>query len=239
MSTKKKNIAEDIERGGDILTAPETPAFDAIAAAIAERNAGRRVLHVNGQPVPQHLEHLIGYDVTDEGIAEKNAGRAESSGVRVTGDAWDKALARGADPSTPMEIWEDENPLAAAVTRATGGQPNGFAHKLLSDRVIQRKGMRKYEIAKDPVTHEPIRVANMVLGRMPETLKDKRNRYYQRESERLLDSVEQNYATDQDKSIRAAGSEGVSVLRSGEGLRDHRDPDRVIESTGVRFTRGL
>lgn len=210
---------------------------DILAPPAGETAAAERVLHVNGKPVPEEFAHAIPYAMTDEGIAERNANRDEPSGVSVVRDAWDNALARGADLDTPHEVWEAENPLQHAIDRATGGKDDGYSYKLLSERICDRKGMRRFEPAMDAKTGKPIRVANMFLGRMPVELKEKRNEHYRRIGDEMLRRVEEAYRTDQEKAIRSSGSRDVSVLHSGDQLRDHREPERGA-SIGVRATRG-
>ena len=81
----------------------EAPVDGVSPAKIAETaEPPARTLHVNGKAIPQHVVHLVAYEATDEGLAEKNAKRLDSqgrphSGVQVlVNEGFDQKIMRRA-----------------------------------------------------------------------------------------------------------------------------------------------
>src|SRR5437588_12426135 len=114
--------------------------------AIAEADAidAPVVLTVNGKPIPAEFAHAITYSMTDQGQAEAraiDATRPKPSGARVTGDAWDKTLARKAD----SEVWDSFDPLRDAVDQV---REPGMAYRFLSDLNHKRRGRRGSDTAR-------------------------------------------------------------------------------------------
>lgn len=221
-STKKKTSAPRIdavqgEQGGYL-----TRTIDGVET----------VLTIEGQPVPVGMAHLIPYGRTDQGIAESNEGK-DVVYTRVVRDEWDQTIAKRSDPSVP--VWDSPDPMADAVKRY--GRP-GMAHKFLSPRHIDKKGFRHFEIVKDGDGRE-VKVGNMLLGEMPEEMRDARNRHYREVGNAEVRQAEDAYRADQERTLRDAGigRDMASVLHSGEHVQDVEHPNRTA-SIGVRVQRG-
>jgi hypothetical protein len=216
---KLVKVAE--ENDGDVLTPQESN--------------GERALTVNGKPIPLEFAHLIAFEATDQGIAEREAaleGKPRAC-VQFISDEWDKTLQqREAATST----WDSPDPMRDAIESV---REPGMAYKFLSPRVTAKKGLRRYEVVHK--NGEPVKVGEMVLGAMPEDLRRKRNAHYQAIGNDDLRQVEQQYQADLHKAVRDGGlSQGEAlqaILRSGDELHDHRNPDRGAQ-IGVRITRG-
>jgi hypothetical protein len=203
-----------------------------------------RVLHVNGKPVPEAFAHAIAYDMTDEGIAEKNETRVPPSGITMGADPWDKNMKQRADLADTIatsadgdgngyQVWDSVDPALAAV--AEHGKP-GMAHRLLSSAVCAKKGMRGWTPVIAP-NGDPVRVGNMTLGQMPEARRQQRNAHYAALNREQLDQVSANIQETQEKLIRAAGSEDVRALRPGERVNDSTGPSGGV-TIGVTHSRG-
>lgn len=206
----------------------------AAIAATAERT-------VNGIPVsslPAHVAMLITYEMTDQGLAERNDQRVDSqgrphSGVQVTmNEGFDQAIAQRADATEP---WECADPLKEAADKY---RKPGYRYRGLSPLLCQKRTTRGWQVVVDPKTGDPVKVGNLMLGEMPEARAEKRNKHYRDEgTARLAEAVDQMHV-DQEKLARAGKSRGIDVLRSGDVVTDHDDPDRHV-SIGVHQTRGL
>jgi hypothetical protein len=202
--------------------------------ALAERT-------VNGIPLSQlgYAGTQIPYGLTDQGIAEKNARSVDSqgrphSGIKVTrNEGFDQAIARR---SAAKEPWECTNPLAEAAERYS--EP-GMRYRGLSQRVCDKKTLRGWEVVKDE-KGDPVKVGDMILGKMPIERAERRNEHYRKEGEANLSAARERLKVDQERLSRDAQSKGFTAgpLRDGDVLTDYDDPDRRI-SIGVRSQRGL
>lgn len=217
---KKKSEASSQKPAGDVMSAPES---------------NERVLTVNGSPIPLHLEHLIPYEKTDQGRAEleaRNAGKPKAR-VQVIADEWDKMIAKRENATA---VWDSPDPMKDAVDSV---REPGMSYKFLSPRHIQKKGLRKFEIVTQ--NGEPVRVGDMVLGKMPEAVKERRNAHYQAIGNDDLAAVEAQYRADLERAVRDGGlsrdQAQDSLLRSGDELHDHRNPERGAK-VGFRISRG-
>lgn len=191
------------------------------------------VLTVNGKPIPDDFAHLIPYEATDQGIAERNArpNRRDGKRVEVTAGPWEKGLAKMED-----QAFGDSDRFKEAVSRLEADPSQaGFTFRMLSDRICSRRGMRGWE----PVIEngEPVKVGAMFVGRMPKRLARERNAKYQAEGNDALREVAANYEQEQERVIRDGKAVGLEVLRPGEILEDQRDPDRQA-LTGLHAVRG-
>jgi antitoxin (DNA-binding transcriptional repressor) of toxin-antitoxin stability system len=195
-------------------------------------NGVETVLTVDGAPVPIQMAHLVPYAATDQGRAEDNEGKEEVR-ARVMTSEWDNMIAKRGDPDIP--IWASPDPMKEAVEKH--GRP-GMAHKFLSPRHIDKRGLRHYEIVRDG-NGNPIKVGNMLLGEMPVEMREARNRHYQQQANDELAEAEANYRTDSERALRDEGisRDEASILRSGDSVRSHDDPDRSA-TIGFRSRRG-
>ena len=185
---------------------------------------------VNGKPIPTHFAHAIPFAYTDQGLAEK-AAKADptSHHVRVTADAFDKAIEARADAVEPWEMPDPMKELTDAYVE------QGMRPKFLSPRVCETRGMRGFEVVKKP-NGDPVKLANMVLGVMPEEKARQRNEHYRRQGEDQLREATEKTTEEQERLISAANAAGVSLLPAGEMIRDHES--RRVATTGLRSVRG-
>jgi hypothetical protein len=191
---------------------------------------GLRGLHIGGRPVeevvPVDKVHLFSYWHTDEGIAERNAGKAESA-ARVTEGQFDKTVRQRA------EVWSAPDVL---VETAQPFIEKGFCGRFLSERVIQRSGKRGWEV----VTHngEPVRLGNLILGRMPKEEADRRNEYFRAQGEIEAKHRAEEFQEQAERLNREAkGAMSISVPGPGTVLNDARNPGRRV-TVGVTSHRG-
>ena len=223
-----KKDRPEIAGPGDMMQAPDV---DARIGGVRTEDAPLDwdKLTLNGQPIPAALRHQLPYKYTDQGAAEANAGKTPPSGVSVLRDSWDAML----DARGNLEPWETTDPLVEGLNRV---KEPGFAYKYLSPTVIDKKGMRRYEPALDKEGQQ-VKVGKMILGRMPEELRDRRNAHYQKIGNDELANVELQFRTDQVRALRNAGLSENDVLRPDETLSDYDNPERTA-TVGVRSRRG-
>lgn len=194
---------------------------------------------VNGRPIPAHLVNLIAYEMTDQGLAEKNAKRVDSagrphSGIRITkNEGFDRAIEQRANA---IEPWECSDPLKEAADRY--GKP-GFRYRGLSDLINKKKTLRGWEPVRDE-KGDVVKVGSLILGEMPIERAEKRNKHFRDLGNSERDAAAQRLKVDQEKLTHAARSQGFEAgpLRDGDVLTDHADPDRHV-SIGVHSQRGL
>jgi hypothetical protein len=209
---------------------------DPVVADEAPAANEARVLTINGQAIAPEDVHRIPYRYTDQGIAEENAKKAaegrlaKGPKVEFTGDAWDKGLAA-------LENFEGPDAQKEGITRVA--HPEGKAFRYLSDKVIDRRGMRGWEFEEDSKGRR-ITVGGMALASMPKAKAQQRNAYYRGLSNEALQHAEENMQERMERTIRDAGvhGQGFAPLRSGELVHDHLNPDQAA-SIGVVSTRGL
>ena len=150
----------------------------------------------------------------DEKIAERQAAfEANGPVTTVNRDAWEGTIERILD--------DDEHapdPMEEAVDQIR--QP-GKAYRILSPRVMNRRGKRGWELERDK-DGKPIELpgSGQLIGSMPMDAAIKRNKKFQQAS---IDAVAQ--ANDQYNELAERlehDSEGtVSVLKRGEMVRDN------------------
>jgi hypothetical protein len=188
-----------------------------------EQKPADRVLTVNGKPIPPEFAHVIPFAHTDQGIAESQADGRPRAVTSVVRDEFSKKIdAYGAQP------WDSGDPLTGVVDAV---REPGFSYKALSPRVIEKRGMRGFEIVPGA------RFGNMPIGRMPIKVARERNEHYRREGQDALDQAVEQYAVDQEKLIRDGKVTGLAPLRPGDVLQDARNPERAA-SIGHTSSRG-
>jgi hypothetical protein len=158
--------------------------------------------HINGVLISElglepHILAVLNRQLTDEGIAEKNARPEvrESSGVTLGRDGWDKSLEQRRDDvkDRDMDLYQARDPFKeAAAFAAPGMRP-----KMLSARKIKEGGLGDHQVVKYPAGHplagDPVMVKGMVLGEMPERRAIARNKHYRDKSTELLKQVESKH----------------------------------------------
>jgi hypothetical protein len=147
-----------------------------------------RGLHMGGQPVekvvPIKNAHLITYAHTDEGIAERSAGKAETAAhvrsvsgdrARVTATDRDAMLAERYDfRKNELQPWEAPDPMKELVEAHIA---KGMRAKFLSPRRMAKDGTRGFDIVKTG-NGDPVKLGEMILGQMPEDRAEARNAHY-------------------------------------------------------------
>jgi hypothetical protein len=198
------------------------------------------VLTVGGKPIPVAVQHLIPYANTDQGIEEANRGRVleKGAGVQVIrAEGFDAAMEHRRDAGDgKIDIFTAPDPLKEAIDKV---REPGFKFKALSPRVIEHRGLRGFEVCRDPKTGQAVSMANMVVGRMPVEVAEQRNKHYRDLGNSALQESEQHFKAQQEQLIRARGGVGLSVLNPGESLHgaDLGGQDRDV-TVGLRSQRG-
>lgn len=178
---------------------------------------------VNGQPIPEAFAHAIAYRHTDQGIWEHNRGKVKGSGIEVIGSDWDNSLARRADE---MGQPGSRNPFEEAIDQVR--QP-GFEYRVLSERVVSRRGSRGYEAVKDQNgSNVKVGHGSTFIGRIPIDIARRRRAVIQDRTDSELADAAANGVAEQQRVLERAGrkGKGISVLQPGDSLTDSRNPDR-------------
>lgn len=201
---------------------PESPVFrDA-----ARPREARRVLHVNGIPVPEELAHAIPYENTDEGVAER-LDRPHAM-AQVTRGPFEKTLDARAAAQLGIDDAEPPDPLRDAADRYLGP---GQRPRFLSQPVIARRGLRGFEVVKDE-RGEPVKVGSMVLGWMPEEKAAARNRQCQAKGQELLLRAQEEHEEQVARDASEAGFRLPQARRGGGdragGLQEVRGNSQEI-----------
>lgn len=204
---------------------------------------------IAGRPVEDVVKvedaHLLHYDQTDQGIAARNEGRSESR-VEITESSWDKIIAARAEAA---ETWESPDPVKDVVAQYV---PPGMRPKLLSDPVVNVRGMRGWKpvIGKHG---DPVKVGTMVLAVMPEERARKRNEHYRDLAKDALVEATEGFAEKHDRLLSDSRRFGMDIrpLRPGElvggstaeGYDQRSQAGEVLDaprgaSIGLRSTRG-
>lgn len=221
------------------------------AAEDAPQSSYLEDLHIDGKRIGDHFTPeqivMLRYEFTDEGIAERNEGRAEAA-ARVVSGEFDKALEhRGDMLEAGMEPWQAPDPLREL---ADVHVPPGMKPKFLSKRVMDKVGKRGYEIVK--VNGEPVSCGNMILGMMPEYKARQRNAHYAQESRDAIKESQERAREEQARSARDSKEQpyvvplrpneivtgravGVSEERAAAGDIPDYDPTATM---GLQIRRG-
>lgn len=194
------------------------------------KERAEKVLTVNGEPIPAEFAHAIPYGNTDQGIAEFNDQefvRDDAGQVKIIADEFDQTIRARTDAVEPYEMPDPMKEIVEAHVKP------GFRGRFLAPRVIEKRGLRGYEIVKND-KGDPIRLANMVLGVMPEEKARRRNKYYQQQGEDRLRKATEQFQEGQERLSSA--TEGVRPLVAGETVQDHQT--HQVAQIGLRSSRG-
>ncbi len=224
MATKKNSVPEEL-----LPATPESSAtVDPKILENARGNASMRT--VDGQPIPLHLQHLIPFAVTDQGLAEAAARPGERPRCSIGAEPFEKGLAQMED-----EPWLESDPFREKVDSLRQANPDKTFH-MLSKNVIQKRGLRGWEVMK-AANGEPEAVGGMLVGTMPKRVADRRNEKFRRVGSEALKEAEETYQVQQEKIIRDGKGDGLSALQPGEVIADTQHPGRVAQ-TGLHSFRG-
>lgn len=212
------------------FTPPPAPPSDVLPSQDVAAESQVLGWTVNGQPIPEHVAHLITYEMTDQGIAESRATRTTPEPmVQVLSDAWDKTVARKGD----AEPWDSFDPLTEAVDKV---REPGFSYRALSPRMCEKRGTRGWEPVLDKDNRQ-VKVGNLFLARMPLERAERRDAHYRGLSDEALRDAAAQYAIDQEKIVRDANVSGLAPLRVGDTVINREDPNHAA-SIGVETHRG-
>lgn len=188
---------------------PESPIFRRPAEA-GRRAEAHPTRHMGGKPIPEEVEHLIPYENTDEGIAERDA--KPKARASVLSDPLDKARQERRDfRLNSTEPWEAPDPRQDLADKyvAMGMRPH-----FLSPMKIDKDGMRKWEPVEDENGRQ-VKLGNMILAQMPEEMAQARDAHYQAIGGRKLAEVHREFREGQERLFR--GARGRS--KSADGLQ--------------------
>lgn len=150
-------------------------------------------LHVGGVRIgdlPIEAQGRILYQQTDEGIAENNAGKSPKR-FEVTRDEFTKTLDHRRDAVKDFGMALDEAPNPTKELMDKHIKP-GMRGRILSPKVIERKGMRGWEPVLDE-NGQQVKLRDAILGQMPEDRAKQRNRQVRERGRQLLGEVTQKY----------------------------------------------
>jgi hypothetical protein len=182
--------------------------------------------HVQGQRVPDGYAHLVPFENTDEGIAEKR--KRKTARTSIVSDPLDKAIQQRRDFRTnELEPWESPDPMKELADAHVGpGMRPGF----LSPRVIARQGMRGYKAVI--VDGEPVKLGDMILGEIPEEKAAGRQEHYRRIGQDRLTEMHETFQEGQEQIMRTAG-------RSRSAKRGSEDDSGLQEVRGNAADEGI
>jgi hypothetical protein len=175
--------------------------------------------------------HLIPYQNTDQGIAERldrphAVAEVRSSerprSVHAGGD-FDKTLDARGEARLGHEDFEAPDPYREAIAAHV---PPGFRGKFLSDAVVSRHGLRGFVPVL--VDGQPVQVGGDKLAMMPEAKAQQRNRHYQNQGAEKLRRTNEQHQEQMNQFDRVAG-----VRRPRAGSAGSPDP-----AGGLHETRG-
>jgi len=217
-----------------------------IAPETAQAKSYLEDLHIDGKRIGDHFTPeqiaLLRFEFTDEGYAERNAGKVEAA-ARVVSDDFDKALEhRGDKLDAGMEPWAAPDPLREL---AEAHVPAGMKAKFLSKRVIDKVGKRGYEIVK--ADGEPVSCGNMILGMMPDHKARQRNAHYANESRQAIREAQERQTEEQARAARDSGEAvyagplrpNESVTGRAVGVSQERAASGDIPDYNPTATMGL
>jgi hypothetical protein len=191
---------------------------------------------VGGKPIADDVAHLIPFENTDQGIEQLNATEARGGPKVTVRDRFDRQIEARADAGEgKIHPWTAPDPAKEAVDRV---RKPGFRNRLLSRNMIDKRGKRGWEIAKDPKTGEPATMGDrMLIGEMPEDVAQQRNEFYRGQANDAVREAEEHFQAEQDRILSDGAAVGIRPLKPGEDLRDTRDGERVA-TVGLRSQRG-
>jgi hypothetical protein len=183
---------------------------------------------VDGKPIPEQFAGLIHFAHTDQGRWDTNSKCDQMpSRVSVGKEPLDKAMDQRLD-----QPWANIDPLKSAIDKVS--EP-GFKYRALSEKVCDKRGDRGWETVLDKDGNK-VKVGRLFLGRMPTPIAEQRNEHYRKIGSEDLKNVEESMQIEAERA-RHNGSKGISALRPGDELTDHRDPSRTA-TVGFDSSRG-
>lgn len=196
--------------------------------------SSKRYSTVNGQQLPEG--HNVPTAMTDDGIAERNAkpNRRASVASVLREPSFDKKLDR-----MSRAVFMGDDPFKETIDKQRAADEavgEHFRYRVLSDRVVQKKGMREWE----PVINEkgdPVKVAGMTLSRMPTDIALMRDAHYQELGNEALREALETQQQNQEELIHAARVAGITALPQDEIVNDEANPGRAA-SIGFSSRRG-
>ncbi len=173
-------------------------------------------LHVGGIPIEDLDEELVARlsrQHTDEGIAERNAGKVDTA-VRVTQSPTEKAIQRRGDfRREQREPWDAPDPMKELVDAHVAP---GMRAKFLSPTTTTRRGARGYEIVKDD-HGDPVKLGELMLAQIPEEVAEARNRAVRDRGQARVEEIEKQYVQEHQ---RLSGGSSRSKALAGPSLAD-------------------
>jgi hypothetical protein len=222
MSTKKKISVSLAGASSDAI--PESPEL----RRPARTEAPEPPRHVNGQAIPAAFAHVIGYESTDEGVAERLAKPHASASVGRG------PLEKSFEHRRDFRMAEDDaeaapDPMGDLTRRYVG---EGMRGKFLGPMSIDQKGMRGYEPVKDE-RGEVVTLGRMILGEIPEETAVRRQQAAEDRGNRASAVVQEEFNEGQAKIDRDHGSRSSTRGSSrdpDDGLHESRgnDVDEVL-----------
>jgi hypothetical protein len=180
-------------------------------------------------------------------------GAIQKFGVQSVAEAFRRRIMR--IPSRMVEVEVDRDfdmrraPDQAMIDVVQRYCPAGMAPKFLSERCMNVLGRRGYEIVKDE-NGDPVRVATLILGIMPQEMADNERRRWQEDAIGKIQGLEEEFA-DGVSRVRHEADRlglGVSVLRGEDVVAQGRSAgdfgefyerdDEVSRRATLEVTRG-
>jgi antitoxin (DNA-binding transcriptional repressor) of toxin-antitoxin stability system len=201
----------------------------------AEAAIGKEViLTVGGKPIPPDVAHLIPYGNTDQGIAEAAAAKVASGKVDPTlprisvGDGpFEKSLQQHAESIQP---WEVTDPIAVAKRRVPDAEHKHFHLFKGGEGTNQHAIDAGFVIERDKDGRE-IKIASMVMGSMPLSKWEQRERFFADEAADAYKAEVETYMENQNKLAR----DGGDSFSGGDASNPHT-PERRIGNAGEILT---
>ena len=159
-------------------TFPESSILDCHVGGILVRN------------LPTQVQTAILYQQTDEGFEERNKGKVEAA-ARVTRDEFTGACQARRDgiKVSGMEPWEAPNPLKEVADKYA--EP-GMSPKFMSPKRLDKEGTRGFEVVRNE-RGDPVKVRDMVLGHMPISKVEARNKFYRDKANAAVAEITRQY----------------------------------------------
>lgn len=183
-------------------------------------------LTIQGEPIPRYLWDLLTYEMTDQGAAEKNAGK-EFSNVRVSLDAHDKRIIQRKEAvlDRGLQAWEAPDPRRELIEKHV--KPGERPHFLSPSKVAQA-GTRGWVPVLDEQGRE-VKLGEMILATMPEDSARQREAMVAARTKRQQSQSVEQFQEQQAQMLTDAGVNPRSQ-------RAFLDPTR--EDGGLRIENG-
>ncbi len=102
----------------------------------------------------------------------------------------------------------------------------GMAYGFLSSACVKSRGMRGYQVVKD-AQGNPVTMGTLTLGKIPQRIKDAREKHQREESESQVKSLAVEYEQKVSQVKRTARDLGLAVVDPGEVQGDPRGGQRL------------